>query len=100
MQPGTTRQRTSSFAFAAAPELDVAVTQEGTRTGGVHYVVKTATYLYSEASTYSTPVYPNKLPVGTHLVRVNSTVYNSVWYKIQYGSYVGYIPRGYLTEVQ
>lgn len=91
----------SSFAFATAPETEVeAEATQGARTGGVHYVVKTSTYLYLEADIDGAYAYPSILPAGTHLVRVNSLVYADSCYKMQYGSYFGYIPSYRLTEVQ
>lgn len=92
----------SSFAFAAAPELDVAVTQEGTRTGGVHYVVKTATHMYVSASPNSGYVFPSLIPVGAHLTRQDGGTHGAggVYYKMMYNSYVGYVLKDCLTEVQ
>lgn len=89
----------SVFSFAAEP--DVKVPQEGTRTGGVHFVVKTATYLYVSKNINGAHAYPSLLPVGTNLVRVdNGSTIDDGWYKMMYGSYVGYIPKSRLTEVQ
>jgi len=91
----------SSFTYAAVPEAEVEVAEAGDNARALkHYVVEIATYMYSEPHPYSPTAYPNKLPVGTNLVRVDSQEYNGVWYKMQYGSYVGYILRTRLTEVQ
>ena len=90
----------SGFAFAAAPEPDVKVPQEGTRTGGVHYVVRTATHMYVDYDLSSAYACPSLIPVGAHLVRQNGVTYSGGWYKMMYNSYVGYIPASRLTEVQ
>ena len=90
----------SVFSFAAEPEPDIAVPQEGTRTGGVHYVVRTATHMYVSPNPNSGYVFQGYIPVGAHLVRVNNSGDDIGWYKMQYGSYVGYIRANCLTEVQ
>lgn len=85
----------SVFSFAAEP--DVKVPQEGTRTGGVHYKVRTATYMYVNPSTTSAYAYPSLIPVGTDLVANN--VYLG-FACVTYKSCTGYIPLSRLTEQQ
>ena len=89
----------SVFSFAAEP--DVKVPQEGTRTGGVHYVVKRATHLYVGAGTGGY-VFSGYIPVGAHLVRQDNLPYgpNNEYYKVMYNSYVGYVNKNDVTEVQ
>ncbi len=81
----------SSFAYAAPPETAEADAAEGARMYTEYEVVKVRTYLYNSNSLNSGYVFSGNIPVGHSVYRVDSRDYTGGFYKVSYGSHIGYV---------